>query len=437
MKSETESPKGKKPPTIKTDVHGALIIPEGVIVFFLTEIINKPVVLKSGISIGKMKDIAIKINGMLYPEAVYIVVTRKWGHPDLWIPWQLVSEISERQTVVDINENLEKFTATREDLVLLYENIMDKKIIDMEDREVEVVYDLQLLYTDGKLFITHVDGSRAGLLRRIHLGFLNRWLFGKNESGDLMPWQYVHVPSGLGTMQGRVRLNIQREKLKDIHPVDLADIIEELGHEEGVQIFNSLDTEKAADTLEEIESRKQRQLIKSIRTERIRDIFKSMTSAQLADLFSELPAEETNRLMENMDREKAENVQNILHKRKETIEFLITDTFLAFPGDMTVNDAFEKFRREAVDREVIMYIYVVGENDHLEGVVDIRELLQAQPDRLLKDIMVENVITVDSEDAKDDVADLFKRYYFRAIPVVDLQDKLIGVVRFKDLFINQ
>jgi len=437
MKSESEVIKSKQSATIKTDPHGIPIIPEGVTVFFLSEITNKPVVLKSGVGIGKLKDIAVKINGSTYPEAVYIVVGRQWGHPDLWLPWQFVSQISERQTVVEINENLEKFTVIHEEFVLLDENIMDKKIIDMEDREVEIVYDLQLVYNDGKIFVTHVDASQAGLLRRMHLGFLNKWLYGKKESPDLMPWQYVHVPSDLGALQGRVRLNIQREKLKDIHPVDLADIIEELGHEEGAQIFESLEPEKAADTLEEIESRVQRQLIKSIRKDRIRDIFKSMTGAQLADLFSILPVEETNRLMENLDTEKAENIRNILSQREETIEYLISETYLAFPENMTVYDAFQRFRQEAHDRDVIMYIYVVDNENRLIGVIDIRELLKAQPDELLKNIMVENVITVEPTDAKDDVVDLFKRYYFRAIPVVDPQDRITGVIRFKDLFIAQ
>jgi CBS domain-containing protein len=368
---------------------------------------------------------------------MYIVVRRPWGHPDLWLPWRFVSSINERQTTVEINENLENFTAPHEEYVLVNEYIMDKKIIDMEDREVEVVYDIQLVYTDGKIFLTHVDASQSGLLRRIHMGFLNKILYGKRESPDLMPWQYVHIPTDLGPLRGRVRLNIQREKLKDIHPVDLADIIEELGHEEGAQIFESLDTEKAADTLEEMESRVQRQLIKALRQERMRDIFKSMSGAQLADLFSILPIDETNRLMSHLEPEKAENVRKILSQREETIASLVTQTFLAFPGDMTVNEAFQAFRREAQDHDVIMYIYIVGVDNHLEGVIDIRELLKAEPEQLLRDIMAKNVISIESDDAKDDAIDIFKRYLFRAIPVVDKQDRIVGVIRIKDLFIGQ
>lgn len=437
MSQENETPRQKQSPAIKTDSHGAPVIPEGVTVFFLSEIIKKPVLLKSGLAIGKLKDIAVKINGGPYPEATHVIVHRPWGHPDLWLPWQSVSEISERQTVVEVNENIENFTTPHEEYVLADDNIMDKKIIDMEDREVEVVYDIQLVHTDGKLFMTHVDASQSGLLRRIKLGFLNKLLFGKRESPDLVPWQYVHVPSDLGPLKGRLRLNIQKEKLKDIHPVDLADIIEELGHEERSQIFDSLDTEKAADTLEEIEPRVQRELIKTVRQERIRDIFKSMTSAQLADLFSILSAEEANRFIASLDPEKAGKVRAILSQREETIASLVTHTYLAFPGDLTVNDAFRRFRAEAHDSDVIMYIYIVAEDKLLEGVIDIRELLQAQPDQLLKDIMVKNVISIDYDDAKEDVIELFKRYYFRAIPVVDPQDRLLGVIRFKDLFIGQ
>lgn len=437
MSQENETPRQKQSPAIKTDSHGAPVIPEGVTVFFLSEIIKKPVLLKSGLAIGKLKDIAVKINGGPYPEATHVIVHRPWGHPDLWLPWQSVSEISERQTVVEVNENIENFTTPHEEYVLADDNIMDKKIIDMEDREVEVVYDIQFVHTDGKLFMTHVDASQSGLLRRIKLGFLNKLLFGKRESPDLVPWQYVHVPSDLGPLKGRLRLNIQKEKLKDIHPVDLADIIEELGHEERSQIFDSLDTEKAADTLEEIEPRVQRELIKTVRQERIRDIFKSMTSAQLADLFSILSAEEANRFIASLDPEKARKVRAILSQREETIASLVTHTYLAFPGDLSVNDAFQRFRAEAHDSDVIMYIYIVGEDRRLEGVIDIRELLQAQPDQLLKDIMVKNVISIDYDDAKEDVIELFKRYYFRAIPVVDPQDRLLGVIRFKDLFIGQ
>jgi magnesium transporter len=437
VSQENETAKQKSPVTIKTGADGAPIIPEGVTVFFLSEIVNKPVLLKSGLAIGKLQDVAFKIVEGHYPEATHVIVHRPWGKPVLWLPWQFVSSIDERQTVVEVNENLENFTAPHEEFFQAYEQIMDKKIIDMEDREVEVVYDLQFVYADGKLFVTHVDASQSGLLRRIRLGFLNKLFFGKRESPDLVPWQYVHVPTDLGTLKGRLRLNVQREKLKDIHPVDLADIIEELGHEERSQIFDSLDTEKAADTLEEIEPRVQRELIKTVRKERIRDIFTSMTSAQLADLFSILSAEEANKFIDNLDPVKAKKVRAILSQREETIASLVTLTYLAFPGDLTVDDAFERYRKEARDRDVIMYIYVIGAGGILEGVVDIRELLLALPEQLLKDIMVKNVITIDIDDAKDDVVELFKRYYFRAMPVVDSQDHMLGVIRFKDLFIGQ
>ncbi len=440
MNHENKSLKNKLSAGIRSAKDGTPILPEGVTVFFMSEVLKKPALLKSGINIGKIKDIAVKINEGHYPEATHIVVSRPWGHPDLLIPWSKVSDISERQAVVDISENLENFAAApggADDLILVNEKIMDKKIIDMEDREVEVVYDIQLVSAEGKLYLTHVDASQSGLLRRIKLGFLNKLLYGKKESPDLMPWNYVHVPADLGRLKGQVRLSVQKEKLKDIHPADLADIIEELGHEERMEIFNGLDTEKAADTLEEIEPRVQRQLIKSIRRERIGEIFKSMTSAQLADLFSILPNEESNRFIETLDSEKARKVRTILSQREETVASLVSRTYVALPGEITVAEALARYRREAIDRAVIMYTYVVGEDDTLLGVLDVRELIQADPVALLKDVMVKNPVTVEPDDAKDDVIALFKKYYFRALPVVDAQDRLIGIIRLKDIFIGQ
>ena len=431
--------KHKAPLEIKTGIDGAPIIPEGVVVFFASEVVKKPVMLSSGLAIGKLKDIAVKINGGTYPEAIYAVVSRSWGHPDYWIPWNNVEHIDESKTVVNVSKNLDHFTAAppSEEVLLICDNILDKKIIDMEDREVEIVYDVQMVFTGGRLFLTHVDAGRSGLLRRMKLGFMNRLLFGKKESPDLVPWNYVHIPAGISRLTGELRLNVQREKLKDIHPVDLADIIEELGQEARIHIFDSLDTEKAADTLEEIEPRVQRELISSIRQDRIKDVFSCMTPVQIADIFSILPTEKSNRFIESLAPDIAGQVRDILGQREEGISTLVSHTCLEFPPGMTVSEAFDRFRKEAHDMDVIMYIYIVGDDKHLEGVVDIRELLQAEPVETLSDIMVKNVIAIEPGDTRDDVEEMFKRYHFRAIPVVDTLDRLTGVIRYKDIFTAQ
>lgn len=423
---------------IRTDAAGDPIIPKGFIAFFASEAVNKPVKLTSGLAIGKLKDVAVKTDGV-YPEATYAVVGRPWGHPDYWIPWDMVSKIDETGAVVSVSQNLDTLVTPppAEDTLLVCDNIIDKKIIDMEDREVEVVYDVQMVVANKKLYLTHVDAGRSGLLRRVRLGFLNRWLFGKNESPDLVPWQYVHIPAGIGRLSGQLKLSVQREKLKDIHPVDLADIIEELGQEERVHIFNSLDDEKAADTLEEIEPRVQRELIASIRQDRIKNVFSSMTPVQLADLFSILPSEKSSRFIEGLDAETARMVRSIMEERVDDISTLVSRTYLAFPADITVADAFARFKQEARDMDVIMYIYIVDDKKRLWGVIDIRELLQAEQDELLSDVMVRNVIAIEPGDTREDVEEIFKRYFFRAIPVVDDQDRIIGVIRYKDMFIDE
>jgi Mg/Co/Ni transporter MgtE len=198
-----------------------------------------------------------------------------------------------------------------------------------------------------------------------------------------------------------------------------------------------LDTEKAADTLEEIEPRVQRELIKSVRNDRMKEIFTSMTSAQLADLFSILPSDEGSRFIDMLDADEARKVRTILSQREETVASIVSPTYVSFNEDITVAEALARYRQEAIDRAVIMYTYITDNEGVLKGVLDVRELIQSEPVAKLKDVMVKNVISVEPEDKKEDVVELFKKYLFRAVPVVDRHDHLIGIIRLKDLFIGR
>ncbi len=168
--------------------------------------------------------------------------------------------------------------------------VLDKKIIDTDEYEVEVVYDIHLLHAEGKMLVVHVDVTKAGMLRRLHLGWLGRLVWGEVKNADLLPWMYVQpLPTDIDRFRGNVKLTISREKIADIHPVDLADILEELSGEERLAVFDALDTETAADTLEEAEPRVQRDLVASLRRERLAELFHTMTPAQIADILEILP----------------------------------------------------------------------------------------------------------------------------------------------------
>ncbi len=250
----------------------------------------------------------------------------------------------------------------------------------------------------------------------------------------MISWKYVQpLPTNIGRFKGNVKLNVLKENLSEIHPVDLADILEEMDHEQRVMVFSSLDHEQATDTLEEIEPKVQREIISSLSTEKVVKLINDMTPGQAADILSVLPSSEAHVILDTMNAESARKVQAIINRQEEKVIHYTTQKILKFPPETVVEYVQNDYPRHARDKDVIMYIYVVDEDDHLLGVADLKELLQADDKAFLRDIMVENVITLSTGSTLKEAAQEFLRYGFRALPVVDEENRLTGVVPYRDV----
>jgi Mg/Co/Ni transporter MgtE len=230
-----------------------------------------------------------------------------------------------------------------------------------------------------------------------------------------------------------VKLNILKEALPDIHPVDLADILEELSDEQRLAIFSELDTEQASDTLEEIEPRVQRSLISSMDKERVADLIDEMTPAQAADVLSALSSEEADHIMTLMEHTESEKIESLLGRQDETIINLTTKHFIRMLPGMTADLAISAFRKIAEDADVVDYIYIVDHDDKLQGVVSLPDLLMAKLESHLEDIMVTQVISLEETDSIEDAKEKFSRYRFDSLPVTTVDDEIRGVVPYRDI----
>lgn len=406
--------------------------------FFLSDLINRKV-MHNGAKIGKLQDIEIIETGLI-PEVKSFIISRPFGRPTLFIPWENIGEINSNEIVV-ATDNINQFEtrSSEQAQVLLKDHILDKKIIDMDDNDVEVVYDIKLALKNEKLYITDVDSSRYGLLRRVGLKWLANFIYKLADKikADTIPWTYVQpLPEKISSFKGNVKLNILKDKLQELHPVDLADIIEELDHSQRVAIFNELDPELASDILEEIEPRVQRDLISSLNLEKAVELINDMTPAQAADILAVLPSEEADDILEKIsvfDKENAKKIQYIIDKHDEKIINFATSHYFSFPPEMTVKAALEEFHNNAKDKDVIMYLYIVNDKNCLIGVIDIRELLQAPPDVSLSEIMTSHIIGLSPESTLIETSKIFIRYMFRALPIIDENDTILGVVPYKDI----
>ena len=403
-------------------------------VYFLSDMIGTKI-FHNGKKIGKLRDIAIREHEKL-PTVTHLYVSRTFGHKPLMIPWERVAGISSRGITVALPA-LEQFEGEpAESQVLLNDHILDKKVLDMDDNEVDVVYDVKLVLRGNILYVSDVDFSRYALFKRLGLKSVMKLLFGGTNllKKETLSWSYVQpLPEDIGRFRGAVKLRILKDKLSDIHPMDMADILEELNEEQRLAIFNELEPEHASDTLEEIEPRVQRTLISSIKKERAAELINDMTPAQAADILSILPAQEADAILELIDKEEEQKIRHMLDKQEEKIINLSTSHFIKLAPDTRVSQVLSQFRDLAKDKDEIAYIYVVDGKGTLVGVLDLKEVLQAELDDRLADIMTTSIIILKPDSTLDEAAEMFSRYNFRSIPVVDEQEVILGIILYRDM----
>jgi magnesium transporter len=401
--------------------------------YFLSEILGVKVTI-SGKKIGKLNDVVIKENGSL-PVVTYFVVSRPYGESS-WIPWDAISSISPREVTLKGDDITSFNTVPDENAVLLRDHILDKKAIDMDGREMEVVYDVKLVQKNNKLYVSEVDLSRYGLLRRMGLTKLANYIYRLAEGirEQTVSWTYIQpLPENIGSFRGNLQFKVVKEKLADLHPVDLADILEEMDPDQRVNVMEGLDPEQASDTLEEINPNVQRDLVESMKVEKVAQLVDQMTTGQAADVLSVLSASEANDILKLLDPANRVKIRAIMEHHEENILDFATQEYVSFPPDYTVEQAQDDYRTAAKGKDVVMYIYVLDQEKRLLGVIDIKELLLADDKALLKDVMEENVHSLDPDSTLKEAYEKFGRYDYRAIPISDDDYKLLGVVTYRDI----
>jgi len=426
-------------------------------VYFLSEIVGVKVFWGDR-KIGKLADFVI-VDKDKVAEVTHFYISRPFGDPALLIPWEKVQSITFKGILVDIEDLRNYETPPPESAILLKDYILDKKVLDIEGREVEIVYDVRMVVRNKKFYISGVDLSRYGFLRRIGLkGFANfihslafsigarslysermrvfaNFLYGlANKVKDrTLPWTYIQPLEQISSFKGDVKLKVLKEKLADMPPVDLADILEELDHDQRVAIFDELDPEHASDTLEEIDPSVQRALVSSLKKEKVAHLINEMTPGQAADILSVLSFAEVKAILKLMDPKHAGKVKAILERQDEKAANYATLDILKFPPEKTAAQTRKEFQTLARGKNAVLYLYVINDQDQLLGVIQLQELLMAEDNTPLKEIMNDQVVSLNPESTLKEASAMFARYHFLALPILDEQKKILGVVLYRDV----
>lgn len=230
--------------------------------------------------------------------------------------------------------------------------------------------------------------------------------------------------------------NLQKE-LKDMYAADIAEFINELNYEENfkpdaVIVFRLLEKDEAAEVFPSLTSHSRANLIGFIGNDELKEIFEELKLDDKVDFLEELPANAVKNILRHSDNKERELINRFLNYKEESAGSLMTVEFITLRGDSTVGDALLKIRETGIDKEIIYTCYVIGPNRKLIGVVSLRDLVTTPKDMLIKDIMVEDVVFVHSDMDREVVADVFDRYEFMALPVVDSEERLLGVITVDD-----
>ncbi len=428
---------------------------------FFSTLLRQSVFDNEGRRLGTLHDLCVTLNET-FPVVTALVVRNTLStlsNTTIIIPWSQVNSLIEPQIRLTVKQSELQTYIPQPDELLLRRDILDKQIVDTQGFRVVKVNDLQLAQIKKTVRLVGVDIGLSSLLRR--LGILKP----VEVIGHVLPihlaertitWNYVEpiqvikagATSGAtgqlalagpaasvstGGIVSQVQLNVSHNKLADLRPADIADILEQLDAEEASAMLERLDTETAADALNEVESPLQYDILSELDPERASDLLETLAPDDAADILADLPPEVAERLLNLMPIAESRSIRELLRYGAETAGGIMTNEVLSLAQDMTVEEALVYLRQHSEHMEMVYYLYIVDAEQRLAGVVSLRELVVAEPATHLKDLMSPDVIKVFTSMDQEQVAQVIAKYDLLGVPVVDSDNRLVGLVTVDDV----
>jgi magnesium transporter len=402
-------------------------------VLFLTELLGLQVFDLKGRRIGVLKDAA------LVPLVDPIRIDRflvGGGWSWLTIRYDQVRSIS-LDGIHLRDENLTPYHSD-EYMLRMGRDLLDQQIIDAQGRKVvrvnDVTFEIHHENEGDQLRILEVDIGIRSIFRRLFQGVMPaRWVrrLQKRIPPHSIRWEFCNILEH--DPQRRLRLNISNRLLEDMHPADLADIVEELSPQDREAIFETIDSEVAAETLTEVDPDIQASILESLETETAADIVEEMDPDHAADVLAELEEETSEEILEEMEHEPKSEVRELLEFKEDTAGGLMNTEYVALPENATVADALNTLKDHEELLETLNTLFLVDSDEHLKGTVPLARLFLHEGSTPLATLAVDTLIEAPVDERQDRVTELFDKYNLLALPVVDEDRKLAGVITADDI----
>jgi CBS domain-containing protein len=395
---------------------------------FISDIIGRPVTDQDGKLVGNLKDLIARKTEYAHPCIQAIVVKRRG---DEWIlPYSCVAVLFSPAIALKCSEHDTHPYRPDENDIFLARDVLDKQIIDTDGARVVRVNDVEIIRVNGKITVSNVDIGVPGLLRRIGLGGLYSRIA---RLKALVPESYISWEDvELLSYDQKMQLKVPRQRLAELHPADVAEILSDMNKLESNRFLESLDVEQLADTLEEVEPEYQASLVEGMTDEKVADVLEEMEPDEAADLLAELPPERSEDLLALMEKEEAADVRKLLAYPEDSAGGIMTTEYATVRAEMTAAEALTYIRENCEDAETVFYVYVTSLEGVLEGICSLRSLVFANPKALVQEIMIRRIISLELYEKQDEIAQKIAKYDLLAIPVVDTENRLHGIVTADD-----
>lgn len=394
--------------------------------FFFSRLQGKPIYDANGQKIGSIKDMAMRWDGAS-PQVVGVKYARKTHE---LIPIHRVKSCSEEGLKLTADFSSADVVPLQDEDIYISKWLLDKQIIDLRGSRLVRVNDITLSWVAHeerrRMVLLAVDIGVRGLFRRLGLEFL----FKKWEN-QLLGFENIKP---LEKRTSALQLIRDKEQLGQLHPADIASILEEMDYKRRADFIDNLEEQQAIDALAEMDLDTQVEIIEQMDADRASDILEEMPPDEAADILGELSIEKSQGLLNLMETEDAQEVRELMQYEEDTAGALMTTEYISFSERLTAGQTINRLRETAPEAETIYYIFVTDETEHLQGVLSLRELIVASPDTYLHDIMHTKVISVEHDDSHQKVVDAISKYSLLALPVVDHDGVMLGIITVDDIF---
>jgi magnesium transporter len=398
--------------------------------FYLSQLIGEKIFFNSNSIEGKLKDLIVEVNS-IRPMVVGARVKVGSEIKNLHYDSIDIKKVG-RHYQLTCTKPIE-FQPSRDNTLLLAADILDKRVVDIGSKKLVKAQEVKLALLSEGLFVIAIYTGLEGMLRRSGLFKQVKKLlkpFNREIPGKVILWNNVET---LNLSKAGIKLSKSYSKLIDLHPSDAADILKEVDQQTQRTIFLAMDEEKAADILEEMETDAQLSVIESIPLEKAVDLLEKMPSEEVADILDEMEEEKAEELLIEMEQETSEEVRELMDYPENTVGSLMSPDFIAFSEHTTVEDTLLMLRKLKPEPENAYYLYIIDDMERLLATVSLRDIVVSEPQARLYEIMDSNIIYVNAYDKINSLADIVSKYNLLAVPVVDDNNMLLGIVSIADI----